>query len=284
MIASGSDDNTVRLWEVETGHCRQVWRGHTNCIKSVAFSPKGSLVASGSLDKTVRFWDTGKSDCIWTIIDHLHCVKSLAFSSTGDWIVTGCYSKRVQLWRLENRTWVRPFSSEDVGYVESVAFSPKGGLVVCGSRDNKVRLLNASSGHCLRVMSGHGSHVTSVVFSPNGKQVASGSEDNSVRVWSVESGQALATIQRFQGPVNSIVWCTKSGQDYLMTGEDNGVVQLCNIRQLVEDGNRYDVRLCWIAPQRLALTDATALDVRGLSESGKQLFRQHGAVDVPNLG
>ena len=57
-IASGSDDNTVRLWDADTGQpVGQPLTGHTDTVTSVAFSPDGKRIVSGSGDNTVRLWD-----------------------------------------------------------------------------------------------------------------------------------------------------------------------------------------------------------------------------------
>jgi serine/threonine protein kinase len=58
LVASGSADETVRLWDSATGAARHTPQGHLGWVKAVAFSPDGKLVASGSNDKTVRLWDS----------------------------------------------------------------------------------------------------------------------------------------------------------------------------------------------------------------------------------
>ena len=60
-VASGSDDKTVRVWDVQTGQCQHTLKGHSSWVRSVVFSPDGSRVASGSNDKTVRVWDVPSS-------------------------------------------------------------------------------------------------------------------------------------------------------------------------------------------------------------------------------
>ena len=56
MVASGSFDRTVRLWDVETGACVRTLEGHDHIVNSVSFSPDGRMVASCSFDRTVRLW------------------------------------------------------------------------------------------------------------------------------------------------------------------------------------------------------------------------------------
>jgi WD40 repeat protein len=58
LVASGSCDKTVRLWDSATGAARRTLEGHSGYIFAVAFSPDGKLVASSSYDKTVRLWDS----------------------------------------------------------------------------------------------------------------------------------------------------------------------------------------------------------------------------------
>jgi len=56
LLASGSNDNTIRLWRVSDGECIAILRGHEGSVYSVSFSPDGRLLASGSYDKTIRLW------------------------------------------------------------------------------------------------------------------------------------------------------------------------------------------------------------------------------------
>jgi WD40 repeat protein len=63
LIASASNDRTVRVWETATGACRSVLQGHSDLVSAVVFSPDGQLVASASEDSTVRVWETATGQC-----------------------------------------------------------------------------------------------------------------------------------------------------------------------------------------------------------------------------
>jgi len=66
LVASGSHDRTVRIWDIRTGHCLQVLEGHSNCVWSVAFSPDGKTIASGGDDGTTKLWNAETGECIET--------------------------------------------------------------------------------------------------------------------------------------------------------------------------------------------------------------------------
>ena len=69
-VASGSGDNTVKLWDVTSGECLQTLEGHSRYVTSVSFSPDGTKVASGSWDKTVKLWDVTSGECLQTLEGH----------------------------------------------------------------------------------------------------------------------------------------------------------------------------------------------------------------------
>jgi WD40 repeat protein len=63
-LASASHDQTVRIWDIETGKCQHICKGHKHLVSSVAFHRNGKIVASGSQDQTVRLWDVKTGKCL----------------------------------------------------------------------------------------------------------------------------------------------------------------------------------------------------------------------------
>jgi WD40 repeat protein len=56
-LASGSRDNTIKIWDMKTHFVEATLEGHANSVSSVSFSPDGSTIASGSGDRTLKIWD-----------------------------------------------------------------------------------------------------------------------------------------------------------------------------------------------------------------------------------
>jgi WD40 repeat protein len=97
-LASGSDDQTVKLWDAGSGKVLQTLKGHSAYVRSVAFSPDGKTLASGSYDKTVKLWDAGSGKALQTLKGHSGYVTAVAFSPDGKTLASGSYDQTVKLW------------------------------------------------------------------------------------------------------------------------------------------------------------------------------------------
>jgi hypothetical protein len=99
-LATGSHDQTVRLWDVATGAERRRLKGHQGVVWSVAFSADGKLVASGSLDETVRLWEVATGQEAHRLRGHSGWVLSVAFAPDGRSLVSGADDSTALVWSL----------------------------------------------------------------------------------------------------------------------------------------------------------------------------------------
>ena len=88
QLASGSDDGTIKIWDLTSGGCIQTLEGHSGYVWSVAFSPDCQQLASGSGDKTARIWDLTSGSCVHILEGHLDTIVSAAFSADGQRLVS----------------------------------------------------------------------------------------------------------------------------------------------------------------------------------------------------
>ena len=196
MLASGTKDNAVTLWDVGTGRVVVSLQGHSNSILSLAFSPDGKTLASGSADCTVRLWDVGRGKERATLPHQpvWGAVRRLAFSPDGKLLASGSDDWTVKLWDLATGKERATFQGyDDEADVDSLAFSPDGQTVAsvqCGT----IFLWDVATRKNIAKILAEPSSVQSVGFTPNGRilAVCAASDENpleSQKLWEFAGGR-----------------------------------------------------------------------------------------------
>jgi streptogramin lyase len=225
VLASGAGDDTVRLWDPETGTPLRTITGHSGGVNAVAFSPSGHLLASGDDDATLRLWDPETGVQLLAITGHSGGVNAVAFSPNGQLLASGSADNTIRLWDPETGVHLRTLNGHSFG-VNAVAFSPNGQLLASGSADNTIRLWDPETGVHLRSLNGHSFGVNAAAFSPNGQLLASGSADNTVRLWDPEAGEYIRTLTGHTGFVCAVAF-SPDGR-YLASSDADRTVRMWN--------------------------------------------------------
>ncbi|KAH7926561.1 WD40 repeat-like protein [Leucogyrophana mollusca] len=191
-IASGAHDNTVRIWDAQTGGRIMELVGHTAGVNVVAISPDGKRIASGAHDHTVRVWDaqTGKL-LLGPLEGHKDWVMSLQYSPDGKLLASGDRENKIHIWDsgTGGLTLVIPGHTDAV---RTLSFSPDGKRLVSGANDNTIRMSDVATGELIfGPLRDHTNWIRSIAFAPDGKHFVSGSDDGDLIVWDAEFCQKV---------------------------------------------------------------------------------------------
>ena len=203
VLASGSEDKTICLWDGQTGQLLQTLEGHMGAIFSIAWSPDGRVLASGSGDKTIRLWDGQTGQLLQTLEGHIGGAYTVSWSLQRQMIASGDSDGTIRLWDGQTGHLLQTLQGHK-NPIFSVAWSPDGRVLASGSDDNTVCLWDGQTGQLLYTLDGHTDDVLSVAWSPDGRVLASGSDDNTVCLWDGQTGQLLQTLEGHTEFVNCI--------------------------------------------------------------------------------
>jgi RNA polymerase sigma factor (sigma-70 family) len=177
----------IRLLDVATGRVKTHLRGHTDTVRSVAFSRDGKSLASGSADDTIKLWDVASGKNIRTCEGHSGIVFAVAFSPDGKTLASASRDKAIRLWEA---TTGKETACIPCRYaVLAVAFSPDGRTLAFGNGE-AITLWNVRRQEVQATLPGHKYGVVSVAFSPDGKTLASGG-DKTIKLWEMGNWAAL---------------------------------------------------------------------------------------------
>lgn len=153
-IVSGADDDTVRVWDAETGAQLFRFDGHDAAVRAVAFTPDGQSVVSASADRTICVWRADRAGgAAAPPAQHFLLVTGAVFSPDGRRLLTSSLDGTVGVWDVESGALVRRLSGHD-GRAAGVAWTPLPGRVLSCGYDNTVRVWDVETAACLEVVPG----------------------------------------------------------------------------------------------------------------------------------
>eukprot|EP00124_Ichthyophonus_hoferi_P003023 Ihof_evm5s236 gene=Ihof_evmTU5s236 len=253
-IVSGSDDCTLKIWDLKTGKCRHTLEGHRGGVWSCHV--ENTTIVSGSTDRTVKIWDSITGQCVRTFEGHASTVRCLHL--VAGILVSGSRDTTLRVWDMAQGTLLHVLRGHTAA-VRCVQFD--GRLIVSGSYDHNLRVWDAKTGNCLHVLHGHTQKIYSMQF--DGNIVVSGSLDTTIRVWDVHSGlcmhvltghTSLVGLMQLRGNIlvsgnadkTLKVWNVKTGEClHTMVGHDNAVTCVQFDRDWVVSGSMDGTLRLW---------------------------------------
>ena len=226
VIATSSEDATVKIWDFETGDFEKTLKGHTDVVQDIAFDATGKMLASCSADMSIKLWDfTSTYECLRTLNGHDHNVSSVTFLPSGDHLLSASRDKTIKMWELSTGFAVRTLSGHRE-WVRMVRVSGDGQLVASCSNDQTVRVWQLATGQCRAELREHEHVVECIAWAPDsaaesindalkdaggaadgsrpGPFLVSGSRDKSIRFWDVSAGICLFSLLGHDNWVRSL--------------------------------------------------------------------------------
>jgi WD40 repeat protein len=275
-VVSGSEDWTLRLWDLKTNRVVRTFEGHTGTVHAVAFTPDGQSILSGSEDRMLFFWDINTAKLKWKLRGHTLAVQGVAISDDGKLASSVSEDGTVRVWDLESKQSRTVFKGRDhqlnaiaitnhgfklifgagdwtikiidlendtektfkghSGIVRSLVLTPDGTRLLSGADDGTVRVWVLETGELLLNLTGHAGSVDSVAVTPDGGRAISGSRDKTLRVWSLETGEVLQTLRGHSGFVKSIAISVSTLQ--ILSGSADRTIRNWNIESAHSDQSK----------------------------------------------
>ncbi|KAJ3028966.1 Positively regulates the activity of the minus-end directed microtubule motor protein dynein [Rhizophlyctis rosea] len=255
LLASASEDATIRLWDHDSGEHERTLKGHTKAVADVQWNGKGDLLAtlifgdlnavfgekrvSCSADMSLKLWDSAAEySCIRTFYGHDHSVSSVAFTPDGDTLISASRDTTIKVWEVASGFCTRTIVGHD-DWVRSALPSPDGALLVSCANDQSVRLWDITTGECRGDLRGHEHVVECVAFAPDasypallqlgalnekdphisGRFIASGSRDKTIKIWDTVTNQSIFTLAGHDNWLRGLVF-HPSGKYLLSVADD----------------------------------------------------------------
>ncbi len=197
---SGSNDGTLRVWDLESGETLRTLEGHAAGVTVVAVVD-GRRAVSGSNDGTLRVWDLKSGETLRTLQGHANEVTAVAVVDSRR-AVSGSNDGTLRVWDLESGETLRTLQGH-THWVTAVVMVD-GRHAVSGSIDRTLRLWNLDSGETLRILEGHSAGVKALAV-VDGRRAVSASNDRTLRLWDLASGETLLTLEGHTYWVTAVV-------------------------------------------------------------------------------
>jgi len=226
IIATASEDATIKIWDWETGELERTLTGHTRDVKDVDFHPQGNFLVSASSDLTIKLWDTSAWDArgyaAQSLYGHDHTISMARFLHNGDFLVSGSRDRTIKIWEVATKFCIRTILAHD-DWVRYVVPSSDDRLLASCSNDHTARVWEYKTGVMKAELRGHELQVEVAVFAPMntypfirellgssdttsepGQIIVTGGRDKLIMIWDASSGRHLKTLIGHDGWIRGL--------------------------------------------------------------------------------
>jgi serine/threonine protein kinase len=228
LLATGSDDTTLRLWDPASGRQIKELSGHSGAVFAVAFAHSGKFLLSSDGDGDIRFWDIPDYKERPPLKHHTSNARRVVLSPDDKTVALANNIQGIELWNLDTLK-LRQALPGHGGTILALAFAPDGQTLAVGDANGQVRLLDPNRGAEQARFSADPLGVRSLAFAPDSKTLASsGSRGMDIKLWDVASRQQSADLAGYDNSIMNLAYAPDGSM--LAAGCRNGTVLLWDAR------------------------------------------------------
>ncbi|KAK9849360.1 hypothetical protein MYU51_014667 [Penicillium brevicompactum] len=256
LVASGSDDRRIRLWETATGALRKTLEGPSSCVTSLSFSPDSQLLASGQLLSengldSLLIWDIASGSIRHSLQGHGSSVESVCFSPDGRVLVSGSSDGTVRLWNISTGD-LQQTLDDNCDKIFCVAASPDGQFFASGSKDRQVHVWELETGDLVSLYT-ISAVASSLAFSPDSQLLACGGNSKDVTLWDLTTDDTK-TLQGHSSWIRSVAF-SPDGRLLAGASQDKTIylwdIETGNVQETLEGHFNYVTSVAFSPDSRL---------------------------------
>ena len=221
IVTTGSD-NSVILWNAETGIIYRTLVGLKKRPNIAFYSEDNNYVLSGGEDMRVTLWDPVTLKVSATFEGHTGSIKALDVSPDGNSLVSGSSDNTIRVWDIRSNDLIYELKAHKKE-INAVQFSPDGTKLVSGSADNRLILWSIKNGSIIASTDAHKGWIRDVKFIPDGTRIASCGDDKLIKIWNTGDLSHISTFSGHKEWVQTID-ITPDGKHLISGGHDQQII------------------------------------------------------------
>lgn len=201
-----SEDQTIRIWDLQTGNVAQTLSGHKSGVRSIQISFDGHTLISGSADGILKFWQLPTGKLLRDRKAHDATIWSIAIHPNGQQFATASADGTVKIWELATGNLIHTLRGHN-NWVFTAIYHPNGSSLITAGREGHIKIWDVSTGKEIdSLIPKQDNAIRAVAFDTRGKVLASAGWDGTVHLWDITTGQNIKSFTSHTDRVVSLVF------------------------------------------------------------------------------